>query len=116
MKEYVMTSFNQKIIQFLKENFEIIKENNDKYKIEIQIKTIYGILNCSLYHEKSSSFTMFNRFDNVELAKKHLDCNPYSGKWNFHIPFVTSENKDLNENNAVNFIISNFKNIKLTKK
>lgn len=24
------------------------------------------------------------RFDKPEIAKRYVDCNPYSGKWNFH--------------------------------
>lgn len=28
--------------------------------------------------------TLFGRFDKEKEAKKLVDCNPFSGKWNFH--------------------------------
>jgi hypothetical protein len=28
--------------------------------------------------------TVFGRFADPEKARRHVDCNPYSGKWNFH--------------------------------
>lgn len=28
--------------------------------------------------------TVFCRFDDPQTAKELVDCNPYSGKWNFH--------------------------------
>jgi hypothetical protein len=28
--------------------------------------------------------TVFTRFDNPEVARQLVNCNPFSGKWNFH--------------------------------
>jgi len=28
--------------------------------------------------------TVFTRFDDPQAARQLVDCNPYSGKWNFH--------------------------------
>ena len=39
-------------------------------------------------------FSVFSRFENVDLAKEKFDCNPYSGKYNVHIglqPEITVE-------------------------
>ncbi len=33
---------------------------------------------------RSKVFTCCCRFDDVDTAKEHTNCNPYSGKWNFH--------------------------------
>jgi len=33
---------------------------------------------------KSSVFTCYCRFDDVDIAMEHTNCNPYTGKWNFH--------------------------------
>ena len=34
---------------------------------------------------KNSVLTVFTKFDNPELAKTKVDCNPFTGKWNFHV-------------------------------
>ncbi len=33
--------------------------------------------------------TVFSRFDDEKAAKQLVDCNPFSGKWNFHYDNVT---------------------------
>ncbi len=33
--------------------------------------------------------TVFARFDDEKAAKQLVDCNPFSGKWNFHYFDVT---------------------------
>lgn len=43
------------------------------------LQTVAGPLSL-----KSSGDTIFTRFKNPTEAKRFVDCNPYSGKWNFH--------------------------------
>lgn len=51
-----------------------------------QIQTKYGTLFVHVETDMSSKiYTCFTRFEDVEKAKKNVDCNPYSGKWNFHL-------------------------------
>jgi hypothetical protein len=51
-----------------------------------QIQTKYGTLFIHVETEMSSKiYTCFTRFEDVEKAKEYVDCNIYSGKWNFHL-------------------------------
>ena len=36
---------------------------------------------------------VFGRFDEPTRAKKRVDCNPYSGKWNFHFGTLNTESE-----------------------
>lgn len=55
---------------------------------QYKIDTIAGELNISLEEPgQSSIYSIFCRFENVELAKELITdgkLNPYSGKYNFH--------------------------------
>lgn len=52
------------------------------------LETKYGKLLCDVPLDKEGSqskvYTCYTRFEDVDEAKKHLNCNPYTGKWNFH--------------------------------
>lgn len=48
------------------------------------LTTKYGILRVHIDDAGGCIFTVFTRFQDVVRAVEHLDCNPYSGKWNFH--------------------------------
>lgn len=43
-------------------------------------------------------YNCFTAFNDVVQAKEHIDCNPFSGKWNFHIPVKLLEPEDAAEN------------------
>jgi hypothetical protein len=75
--------FNKTIIKILKEH-GAIDTNSSMYKWSIE--TIYGKLLISIPkpEKRQKLFTVFCRFDEPERSKEHTDCNPYSGKWNFH--------------------------------
>jgi len=65
----------------------------DTYKT-FELDTIVGKLNINLSIDNKVIFSVFSRFENVDLAKEKFDCNPYSGKYNVHIglqPEITVE-------------------------
>lgn len=51
--------------------------------------TIYGPLHVAVHEGSTDVFCqgstdVFCRFEYPELASRGLDCNPFTGKWNFH--------------------------------
>jgi len=55
------------------------------------IDTKYGKLVVSMCNDSDSKvYSVFTRIENVLEAQKHINCNPFSGKWNFHK--MTTEN------------------------
>lgn len=84
MKEYSTHSFCSKMAVFIENECNPIKAKRDEKRFEYLISTKHGDLNISFRNEKSSLFTLFTRFEQPELARVHLNCNPHSGKWNFH--------------------------------
>ena len=57
--------------------------NKDRL-FEFKLDTIVGNMNISLYLEQDNLFCVFARFDDVAKAKEKFNCNPFSGKCNFH--------------------------------
>ena len=51
------------------------------------IDTNYGKLYITVHEpeKRQKLFSVFCRFLEPDKAKLHTSCNPYSGKWNFHI-------------------------------
>jgi len=49
-----------------------------------KLDTIAGVLDITLYHKQELVYTVFSKFEDVDRAKQKFDCNPYSGKYNFH--------------------------------
>lgn len=49
------------------------------------IETKYGELTVTLSTPvaRDKIFSCYSRFTNVDEAKKHTNCNPFSGKWNW---------------------------------
>ena len=69
-----------------------------------------GVISYLLRHHDTPSAMAFLRdigFENVELAKQHTNCNPFSGKWNFHY----GELRGADVKNCAAFIISAIKAI-----
>ena len=65
-------------------------EQESIYDYPYTLATKYGNLYISISGNspsdaKSSVYTCFTRFDNVNEAKEHVNCNPHTGKWNFHV-------------------------------
>ena len=53
------------------------------------INTKAGILKITLIPSKkkiarNAVLSVFSQFDSPDIAKTLTDCNPFSGKWNFH--------------------------------
>jgi hypothetical protein len=50
-----------------------------------ELATRYGRLDLTVRENRCEGpGTVFTRFDDPSTAHRHLDCNPYSGKWNHH--------------------------------
>lgn len=49
-----------------------------------ELETNVGKLKINVDTTNVHCFTVFSRFDDVEKAKKIYNCNPFSGKYNFH--------------------------------
>lgn len=70
----------------------ITKEyDTDKYELETQCGKLMLSLRGELDHVHILS--LYAKFEEPERAKKHVVCNPYSGKWNFHGPIYNAGNK-----------------------
>ena len=53
------------------------------------LETKYGVLLVHVDGDqkdcaKSKVYTCYTRFEDVDRAKEHVGCNPFTGKWNFH--------------------------------
>ena len=49
---------------------------------DFEMDTPAGLLHLSVYGNWIAT-----RFDDVALGRRFCDCNPFSGKWNFHFGF-----------------------------
>jgi hypothetical protein len=50
-----------------------------------ELATRYGPLGLTVSENRiEGPGTVFTRFDDPQTARRHVDCNPYSGKWNHH--------------------------------
>ena len=85
-KKYIIqaTKANQLIVEGLLQLSA--QEVECSYTRSFSIMTKYGklIVSLSTPEYSISMFTCFSRFVDVEKAKG-TGCNPYSGKWNWHV-------------------------------
>jgi len=51
---------------------------------EFKLNTVAGVLIITLYSSQKFLFTVYSRFEDVNKAKDKFNCNPHSGKYNFH--------------------------------
>jgi len=65
---------------------EPIENSVLSYKFKVDTKV--GPYMFGLHHNRDEKrvkvYSIFGRFDDVDKAKEVCDCNPYSGKHNFH--------------------------------
>lgn len=74
--------FIDKVAQLLL-SFGAIQDGSEHYPFTLT--TNAGPLRLHLDVEQSDGLgTVFTRFDDPQTAKKLVDCNQYSGKWNHH--------------------------------
>jgi len=52
---------------------------------EFKLETSAGTLTITIYHHQKFLFSAYGRFDDVARAKNKFNCNPFSGKYNFHM-------------------------------
>ncbi len=67
------------------------------------LNTKYGIFHVSATRSTSCA-TCFGRFEEVERACLGTDCNPFSGKKNWHLPLYNTQNEDMQWENNFNII------------
>ena len=85
-KTQEQTELMQSIRTMLSEFCETLENNYH----EMSVLTNYGRLGINLHADtirrgKTPTFTIFTRFDQPTLARAAgIDCNPHSGKWNWH--------------------------------
>jgi hypothetical protein len=59
------------------------QDDGEAYRFTIQTKA--GVLRLHPDENHTSGpGTVFTRFDNPQAARQLVDCNRFSGKWNFH--------------------------------
>lgn len=51
---------------------------------EFKLETIAGTLIITLYRSQKFLFTVYSRFEEPTRSKDKFNCNPHSGKYNFH--------------------------------
>jgi hypothetical protein len=61
------------------------KIEETEFSIRYELETSVGKLFISVDKDNISCYTMFSRFEDVIRAKEKFTCNPYTGKYNFHI-------------------------------
>jgi hypothetical protein len=75
--------------QFLKKVTQLLlslgakQDGSEAYRFTLQTKA--GLLR--LHPDENQTIglgTLFTRFDDPEAARQIVDCNQFSGKWNFH--------------------------------
>ena len=66
-----------------------------------QLQTKYGKLNIKVEQAEDSRtaklFNCYTQFENPAKASACLDCNPFSGKWNFHVRVKNQEPEQVSE-------------------
>lgn len=67
-------------VQKLITKYKATKNNEDRY----EIITIGGKYTFRIDDDSSYVLSIFGRFEDVDRAKEYINCNPYSGKHNFH--------------------------------
>lgn len=55
--------------------------DNTRFKLE----TTAGTLLITLYLSQTFLFTVYSRFEDPSKSRGKFNCNPYSGKYNFHM-------------------------------
>ena len=78
-----------------------VKDRIDSRK-DFELETTVGKLEIHVDTDNVHCYTMFTRFDNVELAKEKFPCNPHSGKYNTHVDKIAG----ITPNKAVDICMS----------
>lgn len=77
--------FVSQVTKGLLEIGAVIQQNTLRYNCTIfHLDTVAGNLEIILRHDQGSLYSVFSIFDNPKVAKEKFNCNPNSGKYNFH--------------------------------
>ena len=79
--------FNQAVINGLVE-MGAVKQPTDETMLsntQFKLETIAGTLLITLFHHQKFLFTVYSRFEDPTKSKDKFNCNPHSGKYNFHM-------------------------------
>ena len=52
---------------------------------EFKLETLAGTLLITLYRSQTFLFSVYSRFEDPTKSKDKFNCNPHSGKYNFHM-------------------------------
>lgn len=52
---------------------------------EFSLDTIAGKMSITVREEHSYTYSVFCKFEEPQRAKEKFNCNPHSGKYNFHV-------------------------------
>ena len=75
----------------------------DKEIYRWSINTKYGELRITI-HEGDTTMNVYTKFKNPELSKHLFNCNPYSGKWNFHMGDIKGKDVTIYAEKVINTI------------
>ena len=70
---------------------EFVREFNQLMENRTEIETIAGRYTFEVDPVADGFCTVFGRFDKPSRAKTYVDCNQFSGKWNFHFGKLTGK-------------------------
>lgn len=73
----------------LVESVGVARDEDALYEYSIQ--TNVGVYHFNVDTLLDGYCTVFGRFDEPSRAKTRVDCNPFSGKWNFHFGILNTE-------------------------
>lgn len=77
-------SFKERVTDMV-ESFGGVSDNTRDWFTAWNVKTHVGNLKITLHDDAGSEiYSIYTKFDEPKRAKEHVDCNPYSGKWNIH--------------------------------
>jgi len=86
IKKDALDFYNKITDILLKSSAVNVKTESDRnyYVLNTSAGTLNIIFESLEDMRKSSLYTVYTRFEEPDKAIKHYDCNPYSGKYNFH--------------------------------
>jgi hypothetical protein len=75
--------FNSKVNSLLLEKgFKFLEDDGRCLSYEIDTQLSKYVIH--LYPQDGTIYSIFGRFDNPNEAKNSVECNPFTGKYNFH--------------------------------
>jgi hypothetical protein len=74
--------FKQTVLEYLSEYGAT--ESSHYYENSYKIDTELGDFHVTVRDDNETVYSIYGCFEDVEQAKEGIQCNPYTGKYNFH--------------------------------